>query len=887
MTWPQGTLRSASLPLLSFFLLVHDAVPQGSRADKSTLALWLFDEPQYLHMALTDASSNQYDLRLLEAGKMVEGRFGRAVGRKAEAEGQAICFAGERRHYANDWAGPLKSRWATTPEKLLNALSRESWTWETWIRFETLPPGSGCLLDLGEWDLRIDVLDRGECFDLRSKPQGIHARIAPQSPIQDGNWHHLAISWERDARSVICFVDGQREKTIRSVPVTETTWPEHPVLTPGLYGFLFASGNLTREVGDEISETIDFDKGKARGTDWSERWKGAVTGPITGKVTFRAEANAGIRLWIDGEPVIDGWGPEKPRSGTHTMDEGKRHPVVLEYFNRGDAVCRLYWKWEGHREEIVPGAYLSHLPEDRGASPDQRRFDLSLLGNQEGLLPCPALLDEMRICSGAIDPQNFSPPETLSRRKAPSAARPASPTGLPLLFLDTPATESIPLGKRKHLFVDDVLIEESQGVTMQASAPLQVEELHWEQGLGDASVVDHEGKIFLYYGGWTDPIRLATSKDGLHFKKPELDILSWGGQTEGMGGNAVFRLPGQACVFKDLHPLCPPSQVFKATAFIMTRGIYALTSGDGVHWRRNETIMLPFDCGGGVESFWDDQRDTYVCHIRHEGHYAREGKSRRISARAETHDFLSPWPFEPDPSPIPRKAFTLPALWDELPRAFVPDESGQVYRCRAIKYPWAPDVYLAFVWRYDTQKEIRQTELATSRDNRNWTFFGIHPAYLPEGLKFGEGFRAKGALAAHGLVRRGEEVWQYAELCTAGHGGPSRQDAVRVSQRLDGFAALTAGEKRGWAITYPLVFEGASLQLNVFSQGEVRIALLNAEGRPLPGHDAKECDPIVGDSRNAWVSWSGKRDVSPLEGKPVRLRFEMRAARLYGFQFVE
>ena len=35
----------------------------------------------------------------------------------------------------------------------------------------------------------------------------------------------------------------------------------------------------------------------------------------------------------------------------------------------------------------------------------------------------------------------------------------------------------------------------------------------------------------------------------------------------------------------------------------------------------------------------------------------------------------------------------------KLPMAFVPNESGQVYRCRALKYQWAPDVYLAFVWR--------------------------------------------------------------------------------------------------------------------------------------------------------------------------------------------
>ena len=34
------------------------------------------------------------------------------------------------------------------------------------------------------------------------------------------------------------------------------------------------------------------------------------------------------------------------------------------------------------------------------------------------------------------------------------------------------------------------------------------------------------------------------------------------------------------------------------------------------------------------------------------------------------------------------------------------------------------------------------------------------------------------------------------------------------------------------------------------------------------------------------VGWGDKSDVSALAGKPVRLRFEMRSAKLYAFQFV-
>ena len=63
-----------------------------SLADSHTVALWLFDDhahtfPKrspavskwYYHSTLTDASENRYDLYLLEGGKLVPGRFGRAL----------------------------------------------------------------------------------------------------------------------------------------------------------------------------------------------------------------------------------------------------------------------------------------------------------------------------------------------------------------------------------------------------------------------------------------------------------------------------------------------------------------------------------------------------------------------------------------------------------------------------------------------------------------------------------------------------------------------------------------------------------------------------------------------------------------------------------------
>ncbi len=57
-------------------------------------------------------------------------------------------------------------------------------------------------------------------------------------------------------------------------------------------------------------------------------------------------------------------------------------------------------------------------------------------------------------------------------------------------------------------------------------------------------------------------------------------------------------------------------------------------------------------------------------------------------------------------------------------------------------------------------------------------------------------------------------------------------------------------------------------------------------GVDLPGFNVEDCDLIhtTNDTQRV-VSWGGKRDVSELAGKPVRLRFLLQDCDLYAFQF--
>ena len=84
-------LVSVAAAMVWWVGLMARAEDGGSRffpsfADEHTVALWLFDDPEYFNATLTDASENWYDLRLQPGGKLVPGRFGSALALSARPE---------------------------------------------------------------------------------------------------------------------------------------------------------------------------------------------------------------------------------------------------------------------------------------------------------------------------------------------------------------------------------------------------------------------------------------------------------------------------------------------------------------------------------------------------------------------------------------------------------------------------------------------------------------------------------------------------------------------------------------------------------------------------------------------------------------------------------
>ena len=102
------------------------------------------------------------------------------------------------------------------------------------------------------------------------------------------------------------------------------------------------------------------------------------------------------------------------------------------------------------------------------------------------------------------------------------------------------------------------------------------------------------------------------------------------------------------------------------------------------------------------------------------------------------------------------------------------------------------------------------------------------------------------------------------------------------------FAAITPLAGEGAVLTKQLTFLGSSLKVNAqCDYGLILVELLDVKFHPYPGFAAGDCQPVHGGKGQIWhqVVWNNGASVKSLHGKPVRIRFVLKEASIFGFQF--
>ncbi len=605
---------------------------------------------------------------------------------------------------------------------------------------------------------------------------------------------------------------------------------------------------------------------------------------------------------------------------------------------------------------FVDGSLISTIPDVLLEALAEGEEDYMSIGrNGRWGNPLPGCIDELRFSEGVVYQDFFTPPESFAWPYNDVNKTVDLVKGPPLLFDKTVKTHNaINLGSRKHLFIDDAFIERMENITFVVNPPRKaervIENIEGPFRKHLTIIEDEDGVIRLYNSIHDDFLAVRRSKDGINWENPDLGRGSYRGQK-----NIVLQemVGGLGNPFID--PNGPPETRWKYISGYHRRGIYVYTSPDGYTWTRHKTSILPFRSGTQSCSFYDDQRQMYVGYHRTGIFSTPAGATCRGSVVTETKDLYHPIQFKPmtqeeylhaadslrlrqplpwylDNGPLTPGGFGL-----EFPHSFDPEEMDPVgvdfYVTKAIKYPWAPDTYFAFpiaYFHYEADGPVTrqilmdpermrgsgpiETQISVSRDGLNWKRYP-RPAYVGNGLH--QGWPVNQAYLAQGMVKRGDEIWQYYFGTEIYHSSyqrdESRRAVYRLVQRLDGFISADAPYDRyGTIITKPFIFKGSRLMLNIDTDalGYTQVGFLDERGQPIPGFSVDDCIYINGDFIATEVEWikntaefrgvsatteeelvsmadkvRSDTDVSELAGRIVRLVFRMRGTKLYALQF--
>jgi hypothetical protein len=113
--------------------------------------------------------------------------------------------------------------------------------------------------------------------------------------------------------------------------------------------------------------TVNFDwgTGSPGGTvnvdNFSARWTGKVQPCYSETYTFTTSSDDGIRLWVNGTPIINNWTDHAPtdNTGNISLTAGQKYDIILEFYeNGGGAVSKLSWNSASQPIQIIPQSQL-------------------------------------------------------------------------------------------------------------------------------------------------------------------------------------------------------------------------------------------------------------------------------------------------------------------------------------------------------------------------------------------------------------------------------------------------------------------------------------------------------------------------------------------------
>ena len=478
----------------------------------------------------------------------------------------------------------------------------------------------------------------------------------------------------------------------------------------------------------------------------------------------------------------------------------------------------------------------------------------------------------------------------------------------------------IEIGSRRELFVDHHLIVKLIDARLVLHRPRPREiairfDRPWEGNTSGYPTVMRDGNVLkMIYRGHSmiwDGGRLrmalspvvcyAESRDGIEWTRPNVRLHPLGGAIaklvkDPLDNNNLWpgsSFSGNFAPYLDQRPGCPPEEKFKAFGGNCKTGLHPFTSPDAIRWTKRDE---PLFNRGALDSlnvlFWEPRLGKYVI-------YYRTVVDGMRSIAMTTSPDLRVW------------SESVPLEYPGSPRQ-------QMYTNGIHPYHRAPHILFGFPTRYTARKMTKNVRLLEPVELRA----ELTAAYARVGSDLSDGLfmSSRDGVRFHrwdeALLRPDAEAgpaatnWMYGdnyqsyglfETASAREGAPPELSMLvsegywrtgdsrlrRYTIRLDGFVSVRAPFSGGELLTKPLRFAGEELRLNYSTSaaGSVRVEIQDAEGAAVPGFALDDNVESIGDSVEHTVQWKSGPDVSSLAGRRIRLRFVLKDADVYSFQF--
>jgi len=347
-------------------------------------------------------------------------------------------------------------------------------------------------------------------------------------------------------------------------------------------------------------------------------------------------------------------------------------------------------------------------------------------------------------------------------------------------------------------------------------------------------------------GPWREMgICYAVSKDGIAWEKPDLGLVELKGSKH---NNLVLRGPHGTGIWKDPRDPDPQRRykmIFKG------RRMSVAFSPDGLRWSK------PVPCAAMAargdthnNAFWAPDLGRYVA-------ITRLWDGQRIVGRSQSEDFVR---------------------WTRAVEVLRGDTTRQTYAMPVFRYA---GVYLGLLMVLDKRTDLVDCELAWSPDTVRWERVCPGTPLIPRGPKGSHDWGCVYAAACPVVLE--DEIRLYYGGSDGQHTNWRDGSFCLARLRPDGFACMepTAPDAVGVVVTKPILCVGQALTVTADAAGgSLRVAVEGAEGLGLD-----TCRPITQNVTDSRIRWKGDGDLAAFVGRRIRLRFELRAARLYAFGF--